>query len=223
MNEPAASADAGQATKTKVNEPAKPAPDGAAGAGGAPAAPPAKKSLLAGAADQGQGQTSGDPKAGAAAVAEIEIKLPDGVKVDTAVLEQFKGIAKEVGISGDVAGKLVAWEVARSEKLAGEQVAAWDKQSDDWYEALRSDPDMGGKNFDANAVLVQRAVARFGGPELVADLQRLGIENLPSLARAFWRIGQAVAEDNTGARGAAQGGVHQLTEAELLKKLYPNS
>jgi hypothetical protein len=70
--------------------------------------------------------------------------------------------------------------------------------------ALRKD---WGDKFEAQLGYANRAIAQFGGPELVAALTEAGLGNDPRLARAFAKIGAAMAEDAPAGMGGAPVGI----------------
>lgn len=171
-----------------------------------------------------QGQTSGEPNKGAASGAELEVKLPEGVEVDAKMLEGFKGVAKEVGLDSEKASKLATWYAQQTAATEKAQVEAHAKQGETWLAQLKSDPDFGGANFESSVADAKRAMARFGGDGLSADLEAFGLGNLPSLVRTMARIGKAIGEDSTGVQTAQSGRSGAApSRAEYLKQLYNNS
>lgn len=178
----------------------------------------AKTSLLGGTEDpkkaDGQGTQSAESKDGKApAASELEIKLPDGVKVEPAVLAEYQASFKEMGITdGALASKLVAADVARQTKMVEKQVETWSKQSDAWAEEVQKDKDFGGEKLAANVLLAKDTIRRYGGPvdakgqnEVTRALSELGLENHPAIFRLLARIGAANKEDSssTGSGGRA--------------------
>jgi hypothetical protein len=169
-----------------------------------------------------QGQTSGENNTTPADGAEIEVKLPDGVAVDQKMLDTFKPVFKEVGLNSEQASRLATKYVEIAAAAQKEQMSSWEKQSESWEGLLKSDADFGGAKFSESVAKAQAAVLKFGGPELVADLSKYGIGNLPTLARAFAKIGRAIAEDDSSVKGKPDGQVG-LSEADKLKLRYNKS
>jgi hypothetical protein len=149
--------------------------------------------------------------------APLEVKLPEGVVVDQGLLTAFAQQAKEAGMNGEQASKLAAW-YAGQEKARAEE---WGKQSDRWYDSLEKDPDFGGKHTAENMAAYQAAVKQFGGEQLVKDLQAYGIDNMPSLVRAFAAAGKALAEQR-GAIVETRTAPKLTPEQERLYKRYPS-
>ena len=89
-----------------------------------------------------------------------------------------------------------------------------------WAAELKADKAFGGAKFEANARTAQLALAKYGGDELAKVLEATGLANHPALVRAFFKVGQAMAEDSVaGASGARAAG--DRSDAELLRALYP--
>ena len=75
---------------------------------------------------------------------------------------------------------------------------------------------MGGSRFEQARAAAQKALNRFGTPELRRTLDELWVGNNPQLFRFFVRVGQAVSEESwVGART----GPTALSAAETL---YPH-
>lgn len=216
-------------------------PAAGAGGGGAAAGTPEPKggasSALGGTAAKGgegsaaaDGAGKGDGKPGAGtdgasdqgkpkegdAPAEFKVTVPDGVKVDDAQLKSFTDWAQKSGLTSDQATKAIAFYA----DLQKQGDAAWQKQGEEWGKQLQTDKVVGGKDYSANVVAAQKAVQRFGGAELAADLERLGVGNLPSLVRAFVKIGKALSEDTAAVETAPKGGEQKLDAKGRLAKRY---
>jgi hypothetical protein len=183
-----------------------------------------KSALTAGAEAGAKGAKDSDADAAAAAKAKadgadapLEVKLPEGTVVDKGTLDAYAKEAKAAGLNSEQASKLATW-YAGVEKT---RASGWAKQSDDWYDALSKDPEFGGKNHAENLAAFQSAVKRFGGDALVKDLERFGIDNMPSLVKAFAAIGKATGEQK-GAIVETRVVPKQTPEEERLAKRYPS-
>jgi hypothetical protein len=170
------------------------------------------------AAKPGEAKAPEAAKPGAKAPATYEFKMPEGVELDTKALEAFTPALREIDLPQDQAQKLVDvfakvrmdeatafTEQLKDEKFALTQVGNVLAQSTEtWAAALKTDPEIGGKNYDTNVKTAQRAMARFGSPELKTLLNQTGLGNHPALLRAFLKVGHLVTEDTTdlGAGGA---------------------
>lgn len=186
----------------------------APGTTGAPAgteAPPANN----GGAPAGNEQNKGaeppakDPKAdpGKPAVAapeKYEFKTAEGQELDAEAVKAFEPIAKELNLSNEQAQKLVDMYGSKiMPKLVEQQAAQWQQQIEQWAEQVKADKDLG---TDASIGAAQKAMDKFGSPELKQYLNETGLGNHPELVRIFANIGKAMSEDGlvTGNSGGAK-------------------
>ena len=155
-----------------------------------------------------------------APVAYEPFELPQGVEVDTAALEEAQSLFAEARLSQPQAQKLVDLYAGKMNELVQRQIqtqisAAQDRQKA-WVAEVRSDPELGGSRFEQARAAAQKALNRFGTPELRRTLDELWVGNNPQLFRFFVRVGQAVSEESwVGART----GPTALSAAETL---YPH-
>lgn len=161
----------------------------------------------------------------------FEIKVPDGVQVDAAVLKDFTAVAQKHGLTPEAASELVAWEAKRAavetEKwnqlpLEDRIGAVLEQQEKVWEKELRADKEFGGTRFDDNIKLAHRALTRFpGGVELAHELDAMGFGYHPRLVKWLANIGQGLTEGNANVPGATTAG--KKTARELAQERYPNS
>lgn len=143
--------------------------------------------------------------------------LPEGVEVDTAALTEAQSLFAEARLSQPQAQKLVDLYAGKMNELVQSQIMAAESRQKAWVAEVKSDPELGGRRFEQARAAAQRALNRFGTPELRRSLDELGVSNSPQLFRFFVRVGQAVSEDRyVGAQSSAS----RLSAAETL---YPNS
>ncbi len=156
------------------------------------------------------------PAEEAAPVAYEPFALPQGVEVDTAALEEAQSLFAEARLSQPQAQKLVDLYAGKMNELVQRQISAAESRQKAWVTEVKNDPDLGGRRFEAARAAAQRALSRFGTPELRRSLDELGVSNSPQLFRFFVRVGQSVSEDRyVGAQSSAS----RLSAAETL---YPN-
>lgn len=125
-----------------------------------------------------------------------DFAVPEGVEMDAEVLDNFKGIAKELGIPQEAAQKLIDLQASLETKrsAAAEQAQAAQKQQ--WADQVKADPELGGANFDKTVETAIKAVEQYGTPELRDLLSETGLGNHPLMVQFCHRIGKAMSEDN---------------------------
>jgi hypothetical protein len=141
--------------------------------------------------------------------AYADFKMPEGVEVDTVALTAFAPVLKGLNLSQEQAQGLVDVYAAQTQRQATDfakqlenpefatQQAGLMLQShrDAWATAVKADKDIGGANFDSNVQTAQRAIARFGTPELQSLLNTTGLGNHPALVKLFVAVGKQIRED----------------------------
>lgn len=151
-----------------------------------------------------------------AAVSYEPFVLPQGVEVDTAALEEAQSLFAEARLSQPQAQKMVDLYAGKMNELVQRQISAAESRQTAWVAEVKNDPELGGRRFEQARAAAQRALNRFGTPELRRTLDELWVGNNPQLFRFFARVGQALSEDRyVGAQSSAS----RLTAAETL---YPN-
>lgn len=152
-----------------------------------------------------------------AAVTYEPFALPKGVEVDSTALEEAQSLFAEARLSQPQAQKLVDLYAGKMNELVQRQISAAEGRQTAWVAEVKNDPELGGRRFEQARASAQRALNRFGTPELRRTLDELWVGNNPQLFRFFVRVGQAVSEDRYV---GAQSGASRLTAAETL---YPNT
>ena len=119
---------------------------------------------------------------------EYAFEMPDGISLDSASMDEFKSIAKEMKLPADAAKKFV--DIAVKRETA--RLDAHRKQVEDWAAEVKADPELG-KN--ENLAAARLAIERFGSKELRDMLEVTGFGNHPALVKTFFAIGKAISED----------------------------
>lgn len=142
---------------------------------------------------------------------KYEFKPAEGQELDTAALEQFEPIARELNLSNEQAQKMVDLYGTKILPMVQQQQAeAWQKTTEQWAADVKADKEIGGDKLTANLSAAQRALDLFGTPELKEYLNTTGLGNHPDLVKTFVKIGKAMSEDgmvdgsNQGQRSAAE-------------------
>jgi 3-oxoacyl-ACP reductase-like protein len=208
-----------------------PAPAPAAGAAPAAPATPADAKPAPAAAPEGKpapAPAKEDAKPAPAAAADIELKLPEGAKVDQAVLDGFKSIAKAEGLTSKQAQAIVdfqlkqsAAQMAATNKMIDE---ALQKERDTHLEQLKTDKDFGGARYDDTVKKALSALKQFGGEEASKDLEARNAQNSPAIVKMLARIRDAIAEDAIAGKQTQDAAPSEAdAEAANLRARYPRS
>jgi hypothetical protein len=126
---------------------------------------------------------------------KYELKAPEGVKLDTALISELTPAFKELGLTASKAQKL-------ADTFIKAQTAAHARNLASDLETTMKDPDVGQMNWGKTVGEVNRALSAFTTPEDRAWMEKVaGVGNRLEFVRLFARIGRAMAEDRP-ARGA---------------------
>lgn len=146
-----------------------------------------------------------------------DFKLPEGAKVDEAVMGEFATVAKELGLSQEQAQKLVDIN-ARAQQVNFDRLqSAVDAQAEKWGVDSKADKEFGGDKFDENLAVAKRALEQFGTPELKSLLEQSKLGNHPEVLRFFFRAGKAISED-----GFVPGKPGNSSGKSIAQQMYPN-
>ncbi len=155
---------------------------------------------------KGEGDETDDKDKAAGAPEEYaDFAVPEGVEMDADVLTEFKGIAKELGISQEAAQKLIDLQSSMEAKRADSLQQALADQSQQWMDQVKNDKEFGGENYDSNVALAVKTIEAFGSPELRTVLNDSGLGNHPELVKFCHRIGKAISDDNLVLGGTQTG------------------
>ena len=152
--------------------------------------------------ENGQAQAGTDAGAKPAEAVKPEVveytpfKVPEGVKIDEAVLAEFTENAKALGLKQEGAQALIdklAPKIAAVQKSALEAQLA--KAREGWEESLKTDKLLGGEKLEANLAIANKAFEAFGDPELKELLDTTGLGDHPAIVRWGFKVGNAISED----------------------------
>ncbi|MBW5937564.1 peptidase [Klebsiella michiganensis] len=147
---------------------------------------------------------------------KYEFKPAEGQELDTAALEQFEPIARELNLTNEQAQKMVDLYGTKIMPMVQKQQAEfWQKTTEQWAADVKADKEIGGDKLTANLSAAQRALEQFGDPELKEYLDSTGLGNHPALVKAFIKVGKAMSEDKVVTGGHESGG------SDLISAFYP--
>ncbi len=141
-----------------------------------------------------------------------ELKMPEGVQLDSAAAEEFTAIAKELKLDQAAAQKLA--DIGA--KMATRQAEAHAQLVETWTAQVKTDKEIGGDKLDENLGIARKAIDTFGSPELKDLLNSTGLGNHPEVVKLAFKVGKAISEDRF-VTGSPKG-----AETDMAKKLFPN-
>lgn len=148
---------------------------------------------------------------------KYEFKLPDGYSLDENALKSFEPTLKELGVTQENAQKLVDKyaELQQAQDKAAE--TAFNEQVDKWFSESKADKEFGGALFDESMQSAQKAIGKYGTPQLKELLNQSGLGNHPEIVRFCVKVGKALREDNP-TQTAGTGGAEKSIEERLWPK-----
>jgi hypothetical protein len=149
-----------------------------------------------------------------------DFTLPEGITPDAKVLDTFKTLAKEAGLSQETAQKFVTWDAERTKASVEALTQAAQQQMTKLAEEMTSKTrEVLGADFDKEIGLAASAMDRFGGPELRKLLNDNIIGNHHVLIKAWAAVGKAIAEAKNFDGGGAPGA---RSEEDHLRTQFPS-
>ncbi|WGL96480.1 peptidase [Arsenophonus nasoniae] len=125
---------------------------------------------------------------------KYDFKVSEGQQLDVTAVKAFEPIARELDLSNEQAQKMVDLYGAKiMPQVIKQQAEQWQQQIDSWVKTVNEDQQLGSVESINHA---QKALEKFGSPDLKQYLNDTGLGNHPELIRVFANIGQAMAEDN---------------------------
>lgn len=149
---------------------------------------------------------------GTKAPESYDLKMPDGVELDTAAADEFKGIAKEYGLTQEQAQKVA--DIGA--KMVQRQTEAHQAQVQTWVDAVKTDKEIGGDKLNENLAIARKTIDTFGSPELKEMLNVTGIGNHPEIVKLAYKIGKAISDD-----GFVRGG-NTSAPRSAAEVMYPS-
>lgn len=141
---------------------------------------------------------------------KYDFKMPDGTKVDEALIKEFRTAAHTSGLQPRQAQGLLDW----FNKTQGDRMTAYSKTMEDGVGKLKTE--WGGK-FDEKLSVASRAVKEMGGDELISLLEETGLGNHPTLVKFFAKLGESTMESQLIVGDGGSNG--QETKDEILRKI----
>lgn len=158
--------------------------------------------------------------------AYTDFKLPEGVTLDKAILDEAAPIFKELGLSQEAAQKLVDLQAKYSSKTSADLAKSVDDMRADWQSQVKADPALA--NLDVVRTELGRAKDKLPATVRTAFDEAMNLTGLgdhPAVVRGLFEFAKLVNEGTPvngagpSAAGQTAGGPARPT---IAGSLYPN-
>jgi hypothetical protein len=151
-----------------------------------------------GQAPEGETEAGAETPLPTAAELAEAVKLPEGMEVDTGLMEKFSTLAAKEGLNTEQAQSLadLYTEAQKSyaESVATAQQKAWDQVIDKWKADISSDPDIGGDKSDGVQTSIGRALDEYGSDEARVAFEVTAAGWNPAIIKFIWKMAAALEE-----------------------------
>lgn len=125
-----------------------------------------------------------------------KLKAAEGAAAE--VIDSFAKQAHAAGLPADKAQAFLDSQTAELQKLV-------EKQREQWVEAIKADQKLGGAKFEQTIADANKALARFGSPELVQVLRDHNLDVNPAMVAVWKAVNDAISPDSKFIGGAPPG------------------
>lgn len=146
-----------------------------------------------------------------------DFDMPEGIELDTQLMDQAQPLFKELGLNQEQAQKLVDFQASQVQASQTGQAEAFNQLKQDWQDQSKNDNDIGGDKFEQSVSDAREAIGKFGTPELTKLLNDFGIGNHPEMIRFMSKVGNLTREDVPGSTGSPTN-----AKADRVSILYPS-
>lgn len=148
-----------------------------------------------------------------------DFKLPEGVGADDPILVAFTESAAAQRLPQEQAQAMIDALGPKVAELLAAPQQEWQRLNNDWQQAVKADPEIGGANFDAMRATVAKVLddPAFADPGLRQALDMTGAGNNPAVIRTLYRLAKAVTEG-----GPVRPGAPAAPRKSAAQTLYPS-
>lgn len=148
-----------------------------------------------------------------------DFTMPEGMELDSALLEQASPLFRELGLTQEQAQKLVDFQAQHVQASQQGQLEAFNQLKTDWLDQAKSDKEFGGDKFNENVATARLALTKFGSEGLTKLMNDYGIGNNPEMIRFMVKVGRLMKEDVPD----DSGGQNTSPPKDKVGILYPKS
>lgn len=126
------------------------------------------------------------------------VKNSNGENYNQTTVDFVTTVAKEMKLNNEQAGSLLK---ILADNYQTVQQQAVQKERTNWRAELRSDPELGGENFDKTRLHLSTVMRKFGNNEVKDILNSTGLGDHPAFVRMFNAIGASMSQEPTVIKG----------------------
>ena len=127
---------------------------------------------------------------------KYQLKMPEGVEVNQALLEQISPEFKALGLTHKQAQALTDKYVAAIQAEGERKAQSWASTVEGWAKEAQADPEIGGAKWDTTVKASVDVVRRFGNDSFREYLNASGAGNHPEVIRFMAKVAAVIGEDN---------------------------
>lgn len=143
-----------------------------------------------------------------------DLKLPQGLEIDEQVLGQTRGVFHKLGLTPQQAQGVLSHYAEATSSRYGAFTKQQEASQEEAANKLRGE---WGDKFDTNIEGAKKALAQFGGEEVVNILNETGLGNNPAVIKMLHKISLGMREDVSGRGG--QGGGAQMSQQDAAMEI----
>jgi len=149
---------------------------------------------------------------------KYDLKMPEGVELDQALLDAVAPEFKASGLTTKQAQALTDKFIAIQQERETQRATEWETTKQGWVDQAKKDPEMGGAKWDETARVASGLVKRHGNDAFREYLNSSGAGNHPEMIRFMAKVGAMMSED-TPATAAPAGKPAPQDRASIM---YPD-
>lgn len=120
------------------------------------------------------------------------VKNSNGENYNQTTVDFVTSVAKEMKLNNEQAGSLLK---ILADNYQTVQQQAVQRERTNWRAELRSDPELGGENFDKTRLHLSTVMRKFGNNEVKDILNSTGLGDHPAFVRMFNAIGASMSQE----------------------------
>lgn len=151
-----------------------------------------------------------------APVALTDFKIPEGYTLDEKAGGDFLAVLNDKNLTGkDLGQKLLDMQIEREKGLSEKGQADWTALQEQWKEAVKKDPEIGGAKFEETMTNIGRVLDKYKATQETRDAFTMtGAGNNPHIVRFLNSVAKDVIEAQPTVGGPGTDG------GDLATKLY---